>query len=1094
VNTGTISMIGNPNGIDRALDIEVGWFEAALNPAFQQGAAANSVTISNSATGTLDGGIEADLLTRSFAFSNDGIINQDADDDEAEAVQLDVAGGDDDDVDAENASFTNSGTIAGSVELELDATVVTIDNGGGISRHLNPGATLYGAGFSGLSVEQETTLNALMNFTNSGTISTADYAGQGISITLEAGAIQSGVAGAETASATVNFTNSGTIAASGGSFLTPLTYSGGAPDEVSIEFASALAITTDAEGASSVSITNSAGATITSRGPSHIGNPGGAQLIPGQSADAGGMAIAALADTVTITNHGTILGGPSFVLTLDNGTILIPDSGINFDGRVGGAIDTFASNDVITNGVTGVIEGGIALRGGDDYLGNYGSIVGDIYFGGGDDRFVQGVNATFDGTAFGGAGEDRFLLDITGGTLSNAVYAQFVSQLDSFEILGVTGSGNIDVSSGDPLPIETIELDDQGTVTFGPGSVIQTQGETAITGTAANNALVVQGTVNGHVDLGDGNNSFTLGGTVNGNVAFGSGSDTLNLEEGWVITGSATGGTGQDSLGVPISGSYEEPTVIDLSRFSDFEELNLDGGGVGAVATNLTFEEINVDRGRLIGLAGSTISGDVNVATGGTFGSAGTVNGNITVGGTLSPGASPGTMTVNGDLTLSAGSTTLFEMTPTASDAIVIDGALTIESGTTLEITGERPLTPGVAYDLITTTDGITGTFSTVDQADTVLGFLNYTANALQLLGTFQLRLDASPQAVATTDYLNGLLTAGTATTGILAAVPDLLEADGFVSEAALGTLHPEAYASAIQIGVENGLAISSALRSANWTGRDHEAGVFTFVRGFGNWRNFKAHANSGVSKADVRSAGFLGGVGYGSETFSVSAFVGHVDGRQRIGAIGAGNDTSGTFLGASAQLALGRFRLGGSVIHDRSSADTSRILFNGTEANSHYRLRGTTLDVQAGYGFDIGGDWDLGPEIGVTHVSVNRGATSESGAGAFDLDVSKGRIGYTLLTADLALRMNAGAFHPRLAIGLRERLNGDRPEVTANFDDVAAGFTVPGAQRYGRAGTVGVGLNWRLSSALSLTAQGNSEFGSHNTAQSIDAALSLKF
>src|SRR5690606_27827784 len=109
-----------------------------------------------------------------------------------------------------------------------------------------------------------------------------------------------------------------------------------------------------------------------------------------------------------------------------------------------------------------------------------------------------------------------------------------------------------------------------------------------------------------------------------------------------------------------------------------------------------------------------------------TFGSAGTVNGNLDVSGTLSPGASPGTLTVNGDVALAASSVTFFEMTPTVSDAIVINGALTIDAGAVLNITGERPLTPGLTYNLITTTDGITGEFD-IDKVDTVLGFVRQT-------------------------------------------------------------------------------------------------------------------------------------------------------------------------------------------------------------------------------------------------------------------------------------------------------------------------------------------------------------------------------
>jgi uncharacterized protein with beta-barrel porin domain len=69
--------------------------------------------------------------------------------------------------------------------------------------------------------------------------------------------------------------------------------------------------------------------------------------------------------------------------------------------------------------------------------------------------------------------------------------------------------------------------------------------------------------------------------------------------------------------------------------------------------------------GRLVGLGGSTINAPgITVGSGATFGSAGTVNANLSVSGILSPGASPGTMTVNGNVTLNSGSTALFEITP----------------------------------------------------------------------------------------------------------------------------------------------------------------------------------------------------------------------------------------------------------------------------------------------------------------------------------------------------------------------------------------------------------------------------------------------
>ncbi|MBB4642528.1 autotransporter family protein [Rhizorhapis suberifaciens] len=1093
-NSGTISIAGNGNDIDRAVDLEIGLLEVALNPAFQEDAAADSISVTNNATGTLDGGISMFAHSKTFTFANHGSINSDVDDPFAEAVEIELddyslAQDGEDEIDAESASFTNTGTISGAVALELNASVTTFNNSGEIITGLTPSTTLFAEGASAVDIEQETALGATLNFTNGGTISTSDYAGVAVGIEVEAGDLGSGVPGAENANAAVTFVNSGTIAASGGTYLTPGNFLGLPSNQLLMDLSTALGVDVDAEAASSVSIINEAGGIINGRGFAHLGLPGGPQLIEGQPVNASGLTVAARADAVSIVNRGQILGGPGGSLVLPSGVTLIPDfDDIDFEGVLGTAIDTFSSNDDITNRATGRIEGGIALRSGDDTLRNYGTIISDINFGAGDDTFIQGIDAIFTGTADGGDGADRFLLDITGGgAINNAIYDQLVN----FETLGLTGTGTI--SSDAPLPVETFELTGDDPITF--DGIIETLGPVAITGTTTNDTLTVHGTVNGDVDLGDGDNSFDLDGAVNGDVSFGSGGDTLILQPGWSISGTATGGEGHDSLSAPVTGSYEEPTEIDLAAFQSFEELNITSGGVGTVSGDLEFEEINVDDGRVIGLAGSTISGDVNVSSGGTFGSAGTVNGDIGVNGTLSPGSSPGTMTINGNVTLSSGSTTLFEMTSTVSDAIIINGGLTIQTGATIEITGERPLTPGSIYNLITTTDGITGSSNaTLTKLPTVLGFLNWTSHALQLLGTFQTRSGASAQVVATADYLNQLLIGGEATAGILAAAPDLVGSDGYASDAAMATLNAEAYASISQIGVENGLAVSSALRSANFGAHDSEAGPFAFGEGFGAWRNFKAESRSGVSRADVHSAGFFGGIGYGNENVSVAAFIGHVDGSQSINSIGASNDADGTFFGAGAHLAFAGFRFGASVVRDHSSADTSRTLFNGAEATSHYRLRGTTADIHAGYGFAFGRGWDIGPEFGVTHVSVKRGAATETGGGAFSLNVAKDRISYTFLTADLALQMREGALRPWLTAGLRQRLDNDSARATASLAGVSTSFTVPGVQRDRSFANIGAGVAWKVLPALTLFTRGNSEFGSDNNAHSVDAGLKLRF
>ncbi|WP_367198537.1 autotransporter-associated beta strand repeat-containing protein, partial [Amorphus sp. 3PC139-8] len=81
----------------------------------------------------------------------------------------------------------------------------------------------------------------------------------------------------------------------------------------------------------------------------------------------------------------------------------------------------------------------------------------------------------------------------------------------------------------------------------------------------------------------------------------------------------------------------------------------------------------------------------MSVDTDGTLGGTGTLKGNVTVDGTLSPGASPGTLTIAGNLVLNSGSTSLFEFnTPDVSagdtnDFVSVDGNLTL--GGTLDAT-----------------------------------------------------------------------------------------------------------------------------------------------------------------------------------------------------------------------------------------------------------------------------------------------------------------------------------------------------------------------------------------------------------------------
>ncbi|MEJ7934045.1 autotransporter domain-containing protein [Sphingobium sp. AN558] len=1363
-NKGAISIGANPNGIDRAAELSWDGIDAGLPE--DDSFAATSVTLLNS--GTLEGGIDASGATRSFSFTNSGTITTDPNDPDAEAVQLEAndfaaVGGDDDIIDGDNFTFLNTGSIAGTTSLFAEATTVTVTNSGQMARAVTPNQKAYPARYSGLDIEQETNLDGILNFTNSGTIETADHGGGAVLISVEAGDIGSGLPAAATANAMVTIVNSGTIRTTGSNFLTPGQFYGLPQNRLVSQPTIALGVALDAEGQSSLSITNAAGGQILSQANSLLfGAPNGAITLPNQAT---GNGIVATADTITIVNDGLIRttpGGGTFLSAVNTPTSTLAfsyaDGNImddaTMEGVIGGGIDTFNSVDLVTNGATGVIEGGIALRQGDDTLtnmgringnifagsgndrifntgsmtgnvamgagndvfvtllkdyathlsgtadggeglgdsfifnvsqggslqdmalaqksgfeyvalagdgevtssgdvalapiqlatgaitlaqgstvtaasgfafrgdaaldqdftnrgtingsvalgtgndrfANYGALNGNLDLGDGDDSFVQGINATLNGTADGGAGTDSFVIDITGGgKLDQSLYTQLVN----FESLGLTGSGAIE--SDAPLPVQTVQLDSGAPITFGQNAVIQTQGDTAVTGSDSGDDLTNQGTIigdvalgggddafanagttTGNVDTGDGadqvgnsgtvtgdvdtgsgddsltnsgsisgdvnldggstppppveetsqlaqarfasafavtalalptdgndefansgtvsgsvfagggNDRFTLTGSVGGDVDLGSGDDELILQGAWAIGGTTAGGDGTDVARASFTGTGAAPQEVNLSGFSAFEQLQVESG-TGAINGTASFGSIAVDGGRLIGRTGSTINGNVTVASAGTFGSAGTVNGSVNVSGTLSPGASPGTMTVNGNVLLNAGSNSLFEFTPAASDALVINGSLTIANGASLTLTGNRPLTPGI-YNLVTATGGVNGTFGTnVTRDATVLGVLSYAPNAIQLLSMFQLRAGANAQATLTNAYLNRLLLGG-APSGILAAFPVLVGADGFASAAALSTLSPEPYASVVQVGIENGLAITQALRSVRLAGISDESGLFVFGQAYGNRRDLSGDAR-GVAKADIDSSGFLGGVGYGNSTLGATLFVGRSDSRQRLRGIGARNDADGLFFGGRLHYAAGGFSAGATLLFDRANADTLRNPATGGTARSHYSLRGTSIDAFVGYGFPVGDGWQIGPEVGVTHISVKRGAAVESGGGAFALTVAKQKYDATFLTADLKLSApGAGAVRPWIAGGVRHRASGDAITATGAFAGASVGYTVAGAERDRTLAHAGAGLDIAVSSSVSLFLEGDAEFSGQSASRHINGGITLRF
>src|SRR5690606_26376774 len=162
--------------------------------------------------------------------------------------------------------------------------------------------------------------------------------------------------------------------------------------------------------------------------------------------------------------------------------------------------------------------------------------------------------------------------------------------------------------------------------------------------------------------------------------------------------------------------------------------LRLAGAGSFTGATNVSGGTLVVNDV----LSGTSL---VTVASGATIMGSGSVT-NLLVngGGTFSPGTSPGTFTVNGNLQMNSGSTLAVEINGTAAgtqyNQIIVNGAVDV-SGTTLLATHNYTAGQGDSYTIIVNdaADAITGTFSGLAEGATTTASGNGTALTASYIG-----------------------------------------------------------------------------------------------------------------------------------------------------------------------------------------------------------------------------------------------------------------------------------------------------------------------------------------------------------------------
>ncbi len=443
----------------------------------------------------------------------------------------------------------------------------------------------------------------------------------------------------------------------------------------------------------------------------------------GESTSEGALRIASGTATwggiVTLAANSTVLSGGGNVLKIGPGS----GTAINLQGNT---LDyTGAGGHEVLGGIFGT--GGIAKRGsGPLTLSGSGSYSGATTIALG--KIVANATSalgTSPVTTAGGSLELQGGFDVGGGLLTlngesltnvsgNNTYSGPVTAVTSSRIFVTSGTmtlSNTITASSSPITFSGNGVTlISGTLGAGLTSLdINAKASDVPTVIVAGSNPDFTGTVDvqvGSLQLGDGgttgslptNSAINIGGGASSNARF-------------IVKQSDTVTQGTDFFSGPLTGK------------GGFTQA---GSGTTVLnAANVYLGTTNVNAGTLIingNQAGAT--GAVTVANGATLGGSGTIGGAVIVDGILSPGNSPGLLTV-GSLDLRAGSTTLMQIigagnlagtAGTAYDKLVISTAGGLGYGGTLDLDFANTTTfaDGTTFDLFGFTGSTLGRFGSV--------------------------------------------------------------------------------------------------------------------------------------------------------------------------------------------------------------------------------------------------------------------------------------------------------------------------------------------------------------------------------------------